>query len=124
MEKSPKTVVRTYKGSIQDATAAFKKDALEMAKYDYYPTSQNYTPGQYGCGSFIIALLLCLILVGILVFIYMLIVKPPGVLSVTFEHRSDTQASMENIDDKTCPMCAEKVKQQAKICRYCGHAFE
>ena len=24
---------------------------------------------------------------------------------------------------KTCPDCAEEVKQQARICRYCGHEF-
>ena len=26
--------------------------------------------------------------------------------------------------EKTCPMCAEKVKSAAKICRFCGHSFE
>lgn len=26
-------------------------------------------------------------------------------------------------EEKTCPMCAEKVKAAAKICRFCGHTF-
>jgi len=26
--------------------------------------------------------------------------------------------------EKTCPRCAEIVKQAAKVCRYCGHDFE
>ena len=31
-----------------------------------------------------------------------------------------------NNDDgptKTCPQCAEKIKEQAKICRYCNYEF-
>lgn len=58
-----------------------------MAAAGYYPTSQIWTPGAYGCGSFLLALLLCVILVGILIFIYMLIVKPDGTLTVTYELR-------------------------------------
>ncbi|MFP3798660.1 zinc ribbon domain-containing protein [Paraburkholderia sp. SIMBA_027] len=25
--------------------------------------------------------------------------------------------------DKTCPRCAESVKDAAKVCRFCGHEF-
>lgn len=34
--------------------------------------------------AFTVALLLCLLLIGILVFIYMLVVKPDGTLTVTY----------------------------------------
>jgi hypothetical protein len=27
-------------------------------------------------------------------------------------------------DAKTCPQCAETVKLEAKVCRFCGHRFE
>ncbi|MDR3597684.1 zinc ribbon domain-containing protein [Clostridium sp.] len=31
----------------------------------------------------------------------------------------------ENLNyEKECPMCAEKVKFKAKICRFCGYKFD
>lgn len=83
-------IVRTYTGSQSGAAAAFQKDAQRLAEQGYFPVSQNWAQGSWGCGAFIVALLLCLILVGILVFIYMLIVKPAGTLTVTYEHRGST----------------------------------
>ena len=75
------------------------------------------------------ALLLCFLLIGIFVFIYMLIVKPPGTLSVVYEYRPlgdvvDPDDSTRMPDElKVCPMCAETVKAEARICRFCGHKF-
>lgn len=80
-------VVKIYQGSQESATVAFQADAAKMAKQGYFPISQTWAPGAYGCGSFLLALLLCIVLIGIIVFIYMIIVKPPGSLSVTYELR-------------------------------------
>jgi hypothetical protein len=76
--------VKTYKGSQEKAMAAFQADAAKMAASGYSPTSQVWAPGAYGCGSFIFALILCVVIIGIIIFIYMLIVKPPGTLTVTY----------------------------------------
>jgi len=80
-------IVKTYRGTEAEATAAFQRDAPLMAQHGYYPISQGWTPGAYGCGAFLGALALCLLCVGIIIFIYMLIVKPPGTLTVTYRLR-------------------------------------
>jgi hypothetical protein len=78
----------------------------------------------------LLALLLCVLLVGIVVFIYMLIVKPDGTLTVTYELRaaeaeipepapSATQPTERSY--KRCPACAEDVFAEAVVCRFCGH---
>ncbi len=82
-----KLIVKTYKGSQSEATADFQTDAMLMAKVGYFPTTQNYAQGTYGCGAFILALILCFLIIGFIVFLYMIIVKPKGTLAVTYELR-------------------------------------
>jgi hypothetical protein len=85
-------VVKTYRGTEAQATAAFQRDAPLMAQQGYYPVSQSWTPGEWGCGAFIAALLLCLLCVGIIIFFYLLIVKPAGTLTVTYQRHSSLRA--------------------------------
>jgi hypothetical protein len=80
-------IVRTYKGSEAKAITSFQADSVTMAARGYFPTSQSWVPGQWGCGAFLVALLLCLILIGVLIFVYMLVVKPDGTLTVVYERR-------------------------------------
>jgi hypothetical protein len=88
----PSTVIRNYRGRQQaDAVAAFQAEAAEFSKFGYVPTSQSWAPGQWGCGTFLVAALLIVILVGIIVFIYMLIVKPDGTLTVVFTRQTSLQ---------------------------------
>jgi hypothetical protein len=116
-------LVKSYKGSEQQATAAFQADATLMAAQGYVPTAQTWVPGSYGAGSFILALLLCFVLIGFLVFLAMLIVKPPGSLSVTYSLTETRGEPIAAAVEKTCPRCAEHVKVAAKVCRFCGHDF-
>lgn len=112
-------IVRRYKGHQSHASASFQHDAEQLAAQGYYPVSQVWAPGSWGCGAFLLALFLCIILIGIVVFIYMLLVKPDGTLTVTYEYRPQPAAS----EEKVCPRCAEHVKAAAVVCRFCGHEF-
>lgn len=118
------TIVKTYKGTHDSAMAAFQAEAHKMASEGYVPITQTWAPGTYGCGAFLVALLLCMVLIGIVVFIYMLLVKPPGMLSVTYELRQSKPVAAGASEVKVCPKCAEQVKAAAIVCRYCGHDFD
>ena len=116
MSEEKPVIVRRYKGNQSAATVAFQKDAEILAVQGYVPTNQSWSQGSWGCGGFLVAVLLCFILIGFIVFVYMLLVKPDGTLTVTYEHRVIS-------DEKTCPRCAEKIKAAAEVCSFCGHEF-
>jgi hypothetical protein len=110
-------IIKTYKGSQAEATARFQADSIEMAGLGYFPTAQSWAPGRWGAGAFIVALLLCFFIIGFLVFVYMLIVRPDGTLTVTYAWRTAA------VEEKTCPKCAERIKAQALVCHFCGYEF-
>lgn len=112
-----KPVIVEYKGSEAKARQLYQRDAEKKAKKGYYPVSENYTPGKWGVGAFVLALLLCVIVIGILVFIYMVIVPPAGTLTVTYEYKEVEQ-------EIKCPQCAETIKAAAKVCRFCGFQLQ
>lgn len=126
MNNQQQTIIKTYTGDKEWAMAAFQEDVPKMEAKGYRPISQTWAPGSYGCGAFLIALILSFLVVGILVFIYMIIVKPPGTFTVTYEFRSLAGGPNESIssEERTCPKCAEQIKAAAIVCRFCGHSFE
>ena len=99
--------IKTYEGSQAEAMRHFQADADYMDSENYFPTSQSWAPGQWSGGAFAVAILLILFFgLGILILAYMLIVKPDGTLTVTYERRA------ASFKEKTCPECAEKLKRQ------------
>lgn len=76
----------SYRGTLASATAKFQADAAVREKQGWYPVTQNYVQGSWGCGYFLLALLLCFVLIGFIALIMMLIVKPEGTLVVTYEY--------------------------------------
>lgn len=110
-------VVKNYIGKQEQANASFQKDSTVMLEHGYHPTNQSWSEGQYGCGAFLLAVLLIFFFgIGLLIIAYMIIVKPAGTLAVTYE--------LKKIDSThECPRCAETIKLAAKVCRFCGYEF-
>jgi MFS family permease len=56
-------------------------------------------------------------LIGIFGLILLYILDPlPGA--------TQTVRTISRVPEKKCPMCAETVKSEARLCRFCGHKFE
>ena len=89
----PPILTRTYRGNPTDTAIAFQKEASSLAAQGYVPINQMYTPGSWGAGAFVLALVLCFLLIGLLVFLYLLIVKPDGTLSVTYRLQSGSRVA-------------------------------
>lgn len=76
---------KSYRGTQAIAFKRYREDVSKMAEMEFYPVSQVWAEGSYGCLPFLVALVLCFFVVGIFVFLYLLIVKPAGQLTVTYE---------------------------------------
>jgi Flp pilus assembly protein TadB len=82
---NPPVIVRSYRGyNADDAVHKFEREAPNLAQSGYTPTGQTWAAGQWGCGAFFAALLLTVVGIGVLILLYMLIVKPEGTLTVTY----------------------------------------
>ena len=102
------TLVLTYSGKQQlDANSRFAEDAHRLSQVGYEPTTQSWAAGQWGCGAWLFALAACILLIGILVFLYMLIVKPEGTLTVTYAFRGfGTKTAATAVADVQAPESA------------------
>ena len=92
----PETIVRTYRANSQpEAASALRREAHALGLAGYEPTTQSWAQGQWRGDQFLVALALCVIFVGLLIFLYMLVVKPPGTLSVIFARSNSPPRAQE-----------------------------
>lgn len=67
-----------------------------------------------------------LIIVGL---IFLLVYAPIGILLIIIGlifwavGRSKASKGLPTVNEKKCPKCAELVKAEARICRFCNHEF-
>ncbi len=83
----PTILARLYPGYHEAALEAAQADAAHLAASGYFPVAQSYAPGRWSQRWVLLALLLCLFVIGIPLLLYMLLVSPPGSLAVTYELR-------------------------------------
>lgn len=83
----PIVLARVYPGYHEQATELFQMDAENLAVGGYLPLTQSYAEGRYGSWFTTIAAVLVVFGIGILMLLYMMAVKPPGSLSVTYVRR-------------------------------------
>jgi hypothetical protein len=80
----PPVMRRKYRGTLSEVEVLRSAEADILARHGYVQSSQSYVKGKWGSGSLLVALLLCFVVVGFLILVYMLIMKPPGTLTVTY----------------------------------------
>lgn len=124
-EMNKNKLYKTYSGKQKIAEEEFLRDQIIMANKGFHEIGRSYEIGQWSGKAFFILIAISIVIMlislpfgGVVLLcgvFYMLIVKPAGVLTVKFERRAE---------EKTCPQCAERLKPEALICRFCGYRFE
>ena len=118
--------IKAFNGSQK---AAMSKATKYLAKNPQLTEeSSNYEQGRRGLAHVVFALIvslivaLALLVAGIVSPIAMgitaalvFIIKPAGKLTVKYTKTEQL---------KTCPKCAEQIKQAATVCRFCNYDFQ
>ena len=116
----PKVLIHSYEGPKSEWLNDFFHESQRLLKDGYIPTSQTYAPGAYTLGETLLAWFLCFFFIGILIIVYRFWFNPKGVFTVVYELK---EFPPDTILQKKCPKCAELVRKEALICRFCGTEF-
>jgi len=110
IKDQPPVVIRTYKGTQEQATKLFQAEGVDMAALGYVPTTQSWAPMPVSWVR----------LGGVRFY-----GQPHGTLTVTYARQtaSTSERQTASVEEKTCPQCAERVKAAALVCRFCGYQF-
>ena len=89
LSDTPSLIVKAYEGKQGKVTARLQADSIAMAAGGYFPTWQNWAPGERAREAYVVAALLIFLFgIGILILAYLLIVEPDGTLTVTYERQA------------------------------------
>ncbi len=81
------TVTRHYVGRQPAVLLWYERDAANMARYRWQPIARDWVADEWDASENELALLLCFLLgIGILLLAYLIVRKPPAVLTVTYAH--------------------------------------
>ena len=107
------------------ALSLYQADANLMAERGYFPIAQEWRPSPrvFRC---VIGVILAPLGIGIFMLLALLFTQnSKGCWTVKYVYREKTQSLVEAAaaPHKTCPRCAEEVKDAAAICRFCNYEF-
>ena len=89
LSDTPPLILKAYEGKQGEATARLQADSIEMAAEGYFPTWQNWAPGERAREAYVVAALLVFLFgIGILILAYLFIVEPDGTLTVAYERQA------------------------------------
>lgn len=123
-ERDLEPIIKQWEGDQMAALALYQADANLMAEQGYFPVSQEWRPSPrvFRC---VIGIILIPVGIGIVMLLTLLFTKNPrGSWIVKYAYREKTQpVEVATAGRKTCPRCAEEVKDAASICRFCKYEF-
>lgn len=92
-------IVRTFRAnSPASAVRWYEQDLSDLVDHGYLPVTQTWQSGEWGFRAFLVALVLLLLFgIGVLVFTYLLVVRPPGTMIVTYVRRDLAGGSPQGI---------------------------
>ena len=112
-QRLPPVLSRTYEGTANTIRQLREVDAEALAARGYYPTSEVWIAQRRGWVTWLIAVLLILVLVGLLIVIYYF-ANPTGVLTVTYTRRVETPGTAAARQPAPASASADDVQSSLK----------